>query len=185
MFFKKAHQEIQQLERQEQQGDIELFFCDESGFSLVPEVPYAWQHPDHPYLLPSSHSKRINTLGFLSKTMKFQPYLFESSINSDAVITCFNHFIQKISKKTVVVIDNAPIHKNHNFQKWIPIWEEKGLFLYFLPPYSPELNKIEILWRFIKLRWLPAQAYLSLQNLRLHLDHILKNIGLKYTINFV
>ncbi|MDR2810274.1 MAG: transposase [Tannerellaceae bacterium] len=29
-------------------------------------------------------------------------------------------------------------------------WLKQDLFIFFLPPYSPELNMIEILWRFIK-----------------------------------
>ncbi|MDR1180459.1 MAG: transposase, partial [Bacteroidales bacterium] len=36
---------------------------------------------------------------------------------------------------------------------------------FFLPPYSPELNKIEILWRFIKYKWLPFEPFLNFQNL--------------------
>jgi hypothetical protein len=38
-------------------------------------------------------------------------------------------------------------------------WEQKGLKIFFLPTYSPQLNKIEILWRFIKYEWLRPSAY--------------------------
>ncbi|WP_440432814.1 transposase, partial [Prevotella sp.] len=30
------------------------------------------------------------------------------------------------------------------------IWEKRGLFLFYLPLYSPELNPAEILWRILK-----------------------------------
>ena len=42
------------LEQDEKEGLIELFYFDESGFSLVPEVPYAWQDKENPICLPSS-----------------------------------------------------------------------------------------------------------------------------------
>jgi transposase len=45
-------------------------------------------------------------------------------------------------------------------------WREKGLSLFFLPTYSPELNLIEILWRFIKYQWLEIDAYESWHNAR-------------------
>jgi len=45
-------------------------------------------------------------------------------------------------------------------------WEEKGLFLFFLPTYSPHLNPIEILWRFIKYKWLNKKEYNSWNSLK-------------------
>ncbi|MDR0969873.1 MAG: transposase [Lentimicrobiaceae bacterium] len=53
-----------------------------------------------------------------------------------------------------------------------------------MPPYSPELNKIEILWRFIKYKWLTFDAFTNFQNLKEHLDEVLNNIGGKYVIKF-
>jgi hypothetical protein len=56
------------------------------------------------------------------------------------------------------------------FFQYIEIWESKGVLIKFLPTYylaerrtkvSPELNIIEILWRFIKYSWLPFEAYAS------------------------
>ncbi|MDR0969323.1 MAG: transposase [Lentimicrobiaceae bacterium] len=58
------------------------------------------------------------------------------------------------------------------------------MFIFFLPPYSPELNKIEILWRFIKYKWLTFDAFTNFQNLKEHLKEVLNNIGEKYVIKF-
>ena len=66
----------------------------------------------------------------------------------------------------------------------IPSWEKKGLFLYFLPAYAPELNLIEILWRFIKYFWIPFSAYLSFEALVEAVEDILINVGAKYKIAF-
>ncbi|WP_051040375.1 MULTISPECIES: transposase [Methylomicrobium] len=37
--------------------------------------------------------------------------------------------------------------------------EEKGIRFYFLPPYSPELNRIKPLWRKMKYEWLKFKLY--------------------------
>jgi transposase len=45
----------------------------------------------------------------------------------------------------IVVIDNAAIHKGEVMDSKRQQWAAQGLYLYYLPPYSPELNRIEIL----------------------------------------
>lgn len=161
-----------------------MFYFDESGFSLDSQVPYAYQPIGKTIEIPSSRSKRINVLGFLSTDNKFAPYCFECSVNTDVVVACFNDFAKTITKKTVLIIDNAPTHHSGQFVEKIPDWEEKGLFIKYLPPYSPELNLIEILWRFIKYRWLPFSAYLSYEKLVCQLEKILLAVGTEYRINF-
>ena len=45
----------------------------------------------------------------------------------------------------IVVLDNAAIHKGEPMRERRRQWGLQGLYLYYLPPYSPELNRIEIL----------------------------------------
>ena len=64
-------------------------------------------------------------------------------------------------------------------------WSKKGLEIFFLPTYSPHVNVIEILWRFIKYKWLEINAYDNFQCLTQAVENILKNFGTEYAINFV
>ena len=112
------------------------------------------------------------------------PFLFEASIHTGVVMACFDAFCQTITKKTVVVIDNASIHTSDEFQDRIPDWKKQGLIIKYLPPYSPELNLIEILWRRIKYTWLPFSAYACLNALSEALEDILSHVGSKYQITF-
>jgi|SRR5674476_971348 len=95
-----------------------------------------------------------------------------------------DEFVKTITKRTIVVIDNAPIHKSRKFMAKILEWRELDLIIYFLPPYSPELNLIEILWRFTKYQWLPFETYRNFKNLKENLSLVLSQIGSKYDINF-
>jgi len=89
-----------------------------------------------------------------------------------------------LDKKTVVLIDNAPTHTNKAFLGNIDNWGKQNLFIQNIPAYSPELNKIEILWRKIKYEGLNFSAYESFASLKESLNYILANIGLDYKINF-
>jgi transposase len=53
-----------------------------------------------------------------------------------------------------------------------------------LPAYSPKLNLIEILWKFIKYEWVEVSAYESKKSLRNYLTKVLEGFGTEYVINF-
>ncbi|MGI8504809.1 MAG: transposase, partial [Hassallia sp.] len=64
-------------------------------------------------------------------------------------------------------------------------WKERGITIFALPSYSPELNLIEILWRFIKYQWIEIDADSSWNNFVESLENILREFGKNYVINFV
>jgi transposase len=115
---------------------------------------------------------------------KLESFVFEGPIDTQLVVDCFNLFCRRITKKTVVVIDNAPIQTSDEFEEWISEWKKQGLIIKYLPEYSPELNLIEILWRKIKYEWLPFSAYSSFLNLKNAVLEILGEFGSKYQIVF-
>ena len=63
-------------------------------------------------------------------------------------------------------------------------WCKKDLYIWFLPKYSPHLNRIETLWRKIKYQCLKPHNYTSWETLNNALDDIFINIGSKYSIQF-
>lgn len=182
--FAKAKGELDVLQNQEDQGKIDLYYFDESGFALDPTIPYAWQEAGRVIELPARKGGRINVLGFMNRQNDLHPFMFEESIHTGVVIACFDAFCQTITKKTVVVIDNASIHTSEEFEDRIPYWKKQGLIINYLPPYSPELNLIEILWRRIKYTWLPFSAYACLNALIEALEAILSQVGSEYQITF-
>ena len=182
--FAKAKRELEALQQQEDQGQIALYYFDELRCALDPSTLYAWQASGEVIELPAMRYGRINVLGFMNRKNDVHSYMFEQSIHSGVVIACFDAFCQTIKKKTVVLLDNASIHTSEEFEERIPSWKKQGLILKYLPPYAPELNLIEILWRQIKYHWLPFSAYQCLNALSEALENILSNIGSKYQITF-
>ena len=115
---------------------------------------------------------------------RFESFVFEGAVDSNVVIGCLDLIAQNLNKETWIVLDNAPIHRSEEFAEKIEEWEKSGLKIYFLPPYCPSLNKIEMLWQKIKYDWLSWEAYSSYKNLCQELDSILSQIGSKYLITF-
>jgi len=182
--FERVQEEITALHEQEAAGEVGLYYFDESGFSLTPDVPYAWQAVGETIEISSRRSKRLNVLGFCNKQQDFHATTVQGYVDSEIVIACFDQFCDTINKKTIVVVDNASMHTSSKFKGKLGEWEENGLIVKYLPTYSPELNLIEIVWRLIKYNWLPLSAYLSFKNLKSELQQVLDGIGSEYQINF-
>jgi hypothetical protein len=63
--FTKCQRALEALQKQEEQGKIDLYYFDESGFTLDPYIPYAWQEPGTVIELPATKGTRINLLGLM------------------------------------------------------------------------------------------------------------------------
>ncbi len=164
---------------------LDLYYFDESGFNLTPNLPYAWSTIGKTLSIPAKRSKNLNVLGFLDIN---NSKLFSSTtyyrVDTDIVIEVFNQFVKQIKKNTVVVLDNASIHTSKKFKAKIDEWKQKGLTLFYLPPYSPELNPIEMLWKFMKYYWIEFDAYASTANMKNYVEKVIAGYGDEFEICF-
>ena len=175
---------ILDFKKKEQQEEIDIWYFDESGFSLKPSIPYGWQENKERITLRSSQSKRLNVLGLMNRKNELFYEIRTGKVDSDIVLNFFDKFVQQISKPTVIFMDQAPIHTSDRIIEKLPEWELKKLKIFWLPTYSPKQNLIEILWKFIKYEWIEVEAYESWSNLFKYLKKILDNFGKEYVINF-
>jgi len=130
-------------------------------------------------------SKKLNVLGFLNiNTSKLFASTTYDRVDTEVVIEVFNLFVEQLTKDTIVVIDNAPTHTSKKFKALMKIWEAKGLQIFFLPPYSPQLNPIEQLWKFMKYYWIELDAYKSVENMKNYVENVIIEYGNKYEIIF-
>jgi transposase len=184
--FRAAQAELAQLRAESllPTSEFDLWYFDETGFTLQPCVPYAWQLVGERLELASTHGPRQNVLGFFNLHHQFHFFAFEGAINSHVVTGCFDLFSQRLERPSLVLVDNAPIHTSDEFEVEIERWQKEDLYVKFLPAYCPELNLIEILWRKIKYEWLPLDAYQSFKTMTEALFDVIRGIGSKYRITF-
>lgn len=172
----------------EKLGRCDVLFGDESGFALSPCLPYAWQVPGQELrLLAHPHQKRHNVLGFWRYDNWMRYVTFQGRINSQRFIACIESGLLphlNPERPTVLVLDNAPIHRAKVVLAKLGEWRQKGLRLFFLPTYSPHLNRIELLWRQLKYRWLEPEAYTDFPSLVQAVNSILDQVGSKYLLSF-
>ena len=182
--YKMKKKQLTELISLESTGFLDLYFADESGFSLTPSVPYGWQKVSETESIATQRSQQLNVFGLLTRGNKFESSTKLGSNTSANIISYIEDFKKTITKKTVIVLDNAPIHKSHEFLLKIEEWVSSGLYIFFLPTYSPHLNLIETLWRKIKYEWLKPADYYGMDKLAHATENILRGIGSEFVINF-
>lgn len=101
------------LQVKEASGEIDVFYMDESGFSVDGCIPYAWQPQGKTLELPANATGRVNVIGWVSRQGESYFHPVETTVTSSTVAEAMADFIQSrpTDKLTVVIMDNAPAHR--------------------------------------------------------------------------
>lgn len=134
-------------------GEIHVVFSDPTHkvHNTIPARCWQKRGKDGTLLLPSnSGRKRVTVLGFFNPIiLKFTSLVTESNCDQYAMAMAHEELRKAYpdGKEIVVIQDNAGY--NHAYANW-ERREELNFTSYFLPPYCPNLNLIERLWKFMK-----------------------------------
>ena len=143
--------------REAQQGQRHLFFVDAAHFVRRPFLGFLWCLVRHFIQAPSGR-QRFNVLAALHATsLQLVTYTNETYINAHAVARLMCQLaVEFVDLPITLVLDNAR-YQHCRFVTDLAI--ALGIELLFLPPYSPNLNLIERLWKFVKKKCLYAKYY--------------------------
>jgi transposase len=167
-------------------GMIDVRFCDEVAFNLEPNVPYGWNPIGEQLEVVSRKGGNLNVFGMLNvQTGALNSFTTTGKVDSAQVIEWLDNFVSTMSKTTVLIMDNSPWHKSQMMMAKMEEWQQKDLYIFFIPPYSPHLNLIEILWKMMKYQWLRPQDFKSRTTLHSRIHHLLHNYGeAGFTVNY-
>ena len=137
-------------------GEICLKYLDESGFSLWSDSLYTWARIGEQKRIEQTKKKgrRLNICGLLEIGKSFEYGLALKSFKSESYIK-----LMKTGKITVIVQDQGSIHISKLTKSHYKKWEKQGLYIFLLPSYSPELNRIENEWQRLKEDELAGQMF--------------------------
>ena len=157
---------------------MELFFMDASHFVMGGLPGRLWGKVRY-WIKTGSGRKRYNVLGalnFISK--KIEVVANDSYITSTQVVQLLEDLAAKyVGKLIAIVLDNA------RYQHCVFVKEkavELGIQLIFLPTYSPNLNLIERVWKFVKAQVLNAAYIETFEEYRKRIASFVETIEVDY-----
>ena len=163
-----------------------MFYYDEAGFSASPPVQRAWSPVGLPHPVTPAHHQRVSVMGaldFAGQRLYHQQVV--GTVNRDTFVAFVDDLLTNITQpmRTFIVLDNAKIHHGLDDDVTWRWMTQHQVILCYLPPYSPELNMIEILWKQAKYHWRKFVTWTK-ETLRENVRDLLDGYGTKFQINF-
>ena len=138
----------EQLKEVSTENDEPILFIDGVHPSMQTKISHGWIKKGKEMEVPTIASRtRINILGAINlDNMSVVAEDCGKSINSQSIIGFFNSIKEVYSEKSVihVILDQASYNKSFEVREHA---FKLGIHLHYLPPYSPNLNSIERLWK--------------------------------------
>ena len=132
--------------------DAHIFFGDEAYFSIFGTASYSWSLTGVETVVASTGSKEnVHIIGAINfSTGKTHALMLEEGRIDADVYICFLKTLLKETRKPIhLIIDNARYHKCAKINEFVALHSNR-LTVHYLPPYSPDYNPIEGLWKKLK-----------------------------------
>jgi len=128
--------------------DIALGFIDEASPQNRANTVRVWSFEKSPVMDKNTTHFKSNTIGFYAiQGESVQDFLADSKEEAIVVFLKQVKAANATVKAIVIVLDN---YSSHHAAKVTETAQELGIYLVYLPPYTPDLNPIEYIWKSIK-----------------------------------
>jgi putative transposase len=144
-------------------GRLKLDFLDECGFSPTLLTGCSWTPPGRRKLIEyeAPQGRRVNALAAYrpyGRAPRLDVFTAERTWNSHDVLG-FLGALPWSKAPRVVVLDNAGLHTSRVIRAAKAGLARRGIYLCYLPPDSPELNRIEAVFRQVKYHEIPRRSH--------------------------
>lgn len=160
--LKKIKQRVEELvsyvNSSEKYSNVRLMFQDEAGFGRINKPKYCWCKKGFRPSVPCHHIREYRYVyGAVEPLTGDSCFLVMPYCNT----LCMNIFLQQLSEQfpndmILLCCDGAAWHKSGTLE--VP----ENIVLFFIPPYTPEMNPIEQIWKEIRKRGFHNELFLTL-----------------------
>lgn len=146
-----------------------ILFGDEASFRQWGSLAYTWgRRGKKSSVKTCGKRKSLKMFGTIElQDGDFQYMECEGRYNGDTYLTFLKQLLTRYSRPIILIEDGAPYHHRKDVTAFKNALKAQGrLFAYKLPPYSPDLNPIEKLWRNTKHTGTHCKYFPTFESLR-------------------
>jgi transposase len=129
---KRAHQE-----------KAEIHWGDEAGFRSDHQTGTSYSPKGQtPVIEVTAKRFRTNMISTISNKGTLRFMVFDENFTVDVLLDFLERLIRKAPQKIFLILDNHKVHHAYRVRQWVEDHKDK-IEIFYLPPYSPELNPDE------------------------------------------
>lgn len=127
-----------------------LFFSDEAGVRSDFHAGTTWAPRGQTPIVPATGQRfGLNLISAISPKGDFRFMTVEGRLNADKFIEFLERLLHNAERPIFLIVDRHPAHRAKKVLDFVRSTQGQ-LRLFFLPPYSPELNPDELVWNNLK-----------------------------------
>ena len=150
---------LEEIKLVKENKPVRIMFQDEAGFGRINTPKYCWTDGNRPSV-PCHHIREYRyVFGAVDPCTGDDYFLVTPLCNT----VCMNLFLKGLSKQyadeeILLICDGAAWHKSGTLE--VP----ENIQLFHIPPYTPEMNPIEQVWREIRTRGFKNEVFQTLED---------------------
>ncbi len=146
-WLKKVFPKIKTRARLEK---ADIYFADEAGVRSDYHSGTTWAPKGETPVVQATGARfSVNMISAVSPRGDFRFMVVEGGVNSSVFVEFLKRLVIGSKKKIFLIVDGYPAHKSKKAKEFIASLDGQ-LELFYLPPYSPELNPDELAWNTLK-----------------------------------
>ena len=128
----------------------EIFFADEAAVRTDHHAGTTWAPTGKtPVVTATGERKTVNMVSAVSQRGEMHFDVFCGTMNAGLFVDFCKKLLHDCAGPVFLIIDGSPVHKAKMVSEYAASTEGR-LKIFFLPPYSPELNPDEWVWKNVK-----------------------------------
>jgi transposase len=147
--WKKAgYPEIRELAADE---GASIFFEDEAGLRTDHHAGTTWSPVGQaPVVVKTGERKSVSMVSAISPRGELRFRVQEGRMNAGRFIGFLKALLDSVPGKVFLIVDGHPVHRAKKVREFTENEANGRLKIFFLPPYSPDLNPDEWVWNNVK-----------------------------------
>jgi transposase len=128
----------------------EIHWGDEMGLRSDHQSGRSWGRRGQTPVIPGTGRRfGCNMISTITNRGQLYFMVFKERFTARVFLRFLKRLRRQVGRKVILIVDEHPVHKADETTRWLKSQEE-NLRIYFLPPYSPELNPDEMLNQDVK-----------------------------------
>ena len=168
--------EYPRIRRRAKRKGADIFFADEAGVRSDHHWGRTWaERGKTPVVRTTGRRYGLNMISAISPRGAMRFMTVEGRVDAEAFVEFLKRLVENYPRRIFLIVDNHSVHRARKVREFVASTGGK-LELYYLPPYSPELNPTEFVWTHVKHHGLGRRVIEGAKQMKRYVISVLRSM---------